>query len=223
MERAVEELCQKHGTLIRLEKNVEIPHGKEQGEASCVYYLVEGVCALCGNSYHGQERVILYHTAGQMLGINPYISGRVADEILYSGSVSRTRTRCTLYRIPASEFSAYRKQNLEFSNYVSDLLSRYLHLTLSHLKQIQENSTVTNVCHFMLTMCEEYEDGQWILPRFYTYDEISKYLGVHMVTVSRIAAQLLRMGYVRRVSGGLLLCKKEKLEEIVVGSERFKY
>ena len=60
MEKIMEELCHEHGTLIKVKKNTVIFRADYKTETPYVYYLVDGICALTGNSYHGQEQVLLY-------------------------------------------------------------------------------------------------------------------------------------------------------------------
>ncbi len=222
MKTIIDELCEKHGVLMHVKKNTTLYNALLDNEEPSVYYLVEGICALVGNSYQGQEHVFLYHTAGQMVGINPFINGHGSGIYSYNGPVVTTKTNCTLYRIPVSVFLEYLHTNLEFSNYIVQILSRYYHVSLAHLKQIQEDSSVTIICRFLLSMYVEQKEG-CVVSRFFTYDEISKYSGVHMVTVGRIIGQLQQAGYIKRIPAGLLIQDKEGLQELVNNYETFKY
>ena len=222
MEKIVEELCQKHGTLTHVKKNITLFDAFRDKDGPYVYYLVEGICALCGNSYQGQEHVFLYHMAGQMMGINPFIAGFGSGVFSYIGPTLMTKTNCTLYRIPVPVFQEYLRTNLEFSNYVVRLLSKYYHLALAHLKQIQEDSSVTVICRFLLSMCSPQAEGL-VVPRFFTNEEISQYSGVHTVTVGRIIAHLLQSGYVKRIPAGLLIQDQDALRRLVENCETFKY
>ncbi len=222
MEKIIKELCEEHGVLMRVKKNTTLYNALLDTEEACVYYLVDGICAVVGNSYQGQEHVFLYHMAGQMVGINPYINGFGSGIYSYNGPVVMTKTNCILYRIPVPAFLEYLHTNLEFSNYIVQVLSRYYHLALAHLKQIQEDSSVTIICRFLLSMCVKQEEG-YVIPRFFTYDEISKYSGVHMVTVGRIIVQLHQSGYIKRIPAGLLIQDKKGLQDLVNNYETFKY
>ncbi len=222
MEKVVQELCEKHGSLIEVKKNTILFDADLAWDGPCVYYLLEGICALTGTSYQGQDHVLLYHTAGQMVGINPYIAGYGSGFFSYNGPVVKTKTKCTLYRIPTSAFLEYLHTNLEFSNYIVRVLSRFYHLSLAHLKQIQEDSSVTVVCRFLLSNTTDEPEGQ-VVPRFFTNEELSRYSGIHSVTVGRIIARLQQLGYIKRIPAGLLLSNKKALQELVYNCETFKY
>ena len=222
MEKIVEELCQKHGTLVHAKKNTTLFDAFRDTDGPYVYYLVDGICALSGNSYHGQEHVFLYHMAGQMMGMNPFIAGFGSGVYSYIGPTLITKTNCTLYRIPVSVFQEYLQNNLEFSNYIVRLLSRYYHLALAHLKQVQEDSSVTVVCRFLLSICTQQAEG-FVVPRFFTREEISQYSGVNVVTVGRIIARLQQLRYIKRIPAGLLILDQKSLQGLVENCESFKY
>ena len=127
-----------------------------------------------------------------------------------------------MYRIPVSVFQEYLQNNLEFSNYIVRLLSRYYHLALAHLKQVQEDSSVTVVCRFLLSICSQQAEG-FVVPRFFTNEEISQYSGVHVVTVGRIIARLQQLRYIKRIPAGLLILDQKSLQGLVENCESFKY
>lgn len=222
MEKIVEELCDNHGILIHIKKNTILFDASRNTDGGYVYYLVDGICALSSNSYQGREHVFLYHMTGQMMGLNPYIAGFGSGVFSYMGPTLIAKTNCTVYKIPVSVFQEYLSTNLEFSNYVVRLLSRYYHLALAHLKQIQEDSSVTVVCRFLLSMCSSQTEGL-VVPRFFTNEEISQYSGVHTVTVGRIIAHLLQSGCVKRIPAGLLIQDQDALRRLVENCETFKY
>lgn len=222
MEKIVEELCARHGMLIEVKKNTTLVSTETRKQDSCVYYLLEGICSLTGYAVNGQEKVLLYHTAGTMIGFNPYVAGTNSGYFSYSGPVLLTRTRCRLYRIPATAFRHYLDTSLDFNQYMVHLLSRNYHRTLAHFKQLQEESSVTVICRFLLSMCSDTPDGM-VLPRFFTHEEISKYLGVHLVTVSRIMSRMQKSGYIKRIPAGLLIKDINALQGIVENGETFKY
>lgn len=222
MEKIVEELCSRHGSLIEVKKNTVLLSAYTIDQAPYVYYLLEGICSLTGYSLNGQEKVLLYHSADSLIGFNPYLSGISPSDFSYNGPVVLTRTRCRLYRIPAADFHHYLDTSLEFNQYMVHLLSKSYHRTLAHFKQLQEESSVTVVCRFLLSMMTVTDDGP-VLPRFFTHDEISKYLGVHLVTVSRILSQMQKSGYVERIPAGLLIKNAEILREFVENGNTFKY
>lgn len=62
-----------------------------------------------------------------------------------------------------------------------------------------------------------------VVPKLFTYNEISKYFGIHEVTVSRIIGRFKQEGYLTRTSAGLLITKPDELQNIISASYDFKY
>ena len=222
MESIIENLCREQGTLIHIKKNTLLFRSVYRMETPYIYYLVDGVCALGGSSYQGQEQVLLYFMPGSLIGINQFLDGFGSNLHAYSTPSGMTKTDCTLYRIPASAALDLLETSLEFNRYVIKTLSRYYHLTIAHLKQIQEDNSITVICRFLLSMSEKKEAG-YILPKFFTYEEISKYLGIHMVTAGKIIVKLQKLGYIKRVSEGILIQDEESIKELIENCESFKY
>lgn len=222
MEAIIEKICKEQGILVHLKKNTVIFRADFKMETPYVYYLVDGICALVGTSYHGQEQVLLYFKKGSLMGFNQFLDGFGSNFFSYSTPTGVTKTECTLYKIPVSYFKELIDTDLEFNKYMIYVLSKNYHLTLAHLKQIQEDCTITVICRFLLSMSERKEEGL-VVPKFFTYDEISRFLGVHMVTAGKIIAKLLKLGYIERISKGILIREEEALKELIINCETFKY
>ena len=222
MESIIETLCREHGTLIHMKKNTLLFQSVYRMETPYIYYLVDGVCALGGSSYKGQEQVLLYFMPGSLIGINQFLDGFGSNLYSYSTPAGMTKTACTLYRIPVSVVLEWLDTNLEFNQYIIKTLSKYYHLTIAHLKQVQEDNSITVICRFLLSMSERKEEG-YVLPKFFTYEEISKYLGIHMVTAGKIIVKLQKLGYIKRISQGILIQDEDALKELIVNCDTFKY
>ena len=222
METIIERICKEQGTLVHLKKNTVIFRADYKTETPYIYYLLDGICALIGNSYHGQEQVLLYFKPGSLMGFNQFLDGFGSNFYSYSTPLGVTKTECTLYKIPVAYFKEMLDTNLEFNKYMITVLSKNYHLTLAHLKQIQEDNSITVICRFLLSMSEKREEGN-VVPKFFTYDEISRFLGVHMVTAGKIIAKLRKLGYIERVPSGILIKEEEALKELIINCETFKY
>lgn len=222
MDKIIETLCREYGTLVHLQKNTILFQSDYKTKKPYIYYLVDGICALTGNSYHGKEHVLLYFVSGSLIGINQFLDGFGSNLFCYSTPTGVTKTECILYRIPVAAVLDLLETNLEFNKYIVNTLSKYYHLTLAHLKQIQEDSATTVICRFLLSMSEKKEDG-FVVERFFTYEEISKYLGIHIVTAGKIISRLQQLGYIKRVSSGILIQDEKALKELIVNCEAFRY
>lgn len=222
--KSVEVLCLEYGKLLQVKKDTIFFEEDSMKAKPYVYYLVEGICSISGNSMEGQEQTFLYLMPGEMLGHVPYIMSKGAHSILYSYQrpVVMAKTECLVYKIPADCFVTYMENNLGFSNYLNQLLAQNYSMALAHLKQVQEESSVIIICRFLLQMSQDTAEGK-VVPKIFTYKEIATYFGIHEVTVARIIGQFKQAGYVERIQVGLKIINKEALQEIVLNRTAFKY
>lgn len=221
---SVKQLCLSHGKLLHVKKNTVFFDETIYKSSPYAYYLVEGVCSISGISLEGQEQTFLYQMPGEMIGHIPYILSKDAHAPLYSyrrPSVI-SKTDCTVYKISAARFVEYMEADLQFSNYLNRLLAHNYSMALAHLKQVQEDPSTVIICRFLLQMGLKTPEGP-VVPRLFTYHEISTYFGIHEVTVSRIIGRLKQEGHIKRIPAGLLILNKEKLQEIILNEESFKY
>ena len=221
---SVKELCISHGKLVALKKNTILFDEDTYMKHPYVYYLVDGICSISGVSIEGQEQTFLFMAPGEIIGHVPYIMAKGAHSILYSyrRPTVMTKTNCTVYKIHADHFIAHMKNNLEFSNYLNVLLAHNYSMVIAHLKQVQEDSSATIICRFLLQMALNTPEGP-VVPKLFTYNEISKYFVIHEVTVSRIIGRFKQEGYLTRTSAGLLITKPDELQNIISASSDFKY
>lgn len=222
--KSVQDLCFSHGTLQNVKKNTVFFDAETSSSKPCVYYLVDGICSICGHSTEGQEQTFLYQMPGDIIGHMPYLMPHGAYSVLYSYQrpVVLAKTACTVYKIPASEFLKRSETDVEFCNYLLKRMAFNYDMVISHLKQIQEESSAVVLCRFLLRMAVGTPNGL-IVPKLFTHKEISGYFGIHDITVSRMIGSLKKLGYIDRVPEGLLIVDKEALQNIVLNQDTFKY
>ncbi len=222
--RYIEQLCATHGKLIHVKKNTILFNEDIIHSNPYIYYLTDGICAISGTSRDGHEQTFLYQMPGQFLGHNPHIMAKDTYSLLFSYRLPHiiTKTNCTLYKIPVTKFLYHMEHDLEFANFMIHLFSRNQSMLLAHLKQVQEDPASVMVCRFLLQMQTPGPEGP-VVPRLFTYDEISQYIGVHMVTVSRIIGKLKQSGCLKRIPSGLLIRDEDYLRNIILHPDSFQY
>lgn len=223
-DETVAKLCFSHGILQNVKKNTVFFDEDTLHNKPYVYYLVEGVCSICGHSTEGQEQTLLYQMPGDIIGHIPYLMPNGAYSVLYSyqrPSV-RAKTNCIVYKIPVAEFLKQSETNVQFANYLLKRLAFNYDMVISHLKQIQEESAAVVLCRFLLRMAVETPSGL-VVPKLFTHKEISGYFGIHDITVSRMIGSLKKLGYIDRIPEGLLIADKDALQNIVLNQDTFKY
>ena len=87
---------------------------------------------------------------------------------------------------------------------------------------MQEDSVVSSVCRFLLQVSVLSKEGLTV-PKLFTYGEISRFLGVHEVTVSKIIGRLKQESLITRTPSGLFITDNTELEHIIRHPETFKY
>lgn len=221
---SIQSLCLTRGTLIKLKKNTVLFDEHSTDRTSCVYYLAEGICSISGISSTGREQIFLYVKAGEMLGHVPFLMPQEARTHLYAyrRPTILAKSNCVLYEIPEKDFLEYLHQNLEFSVYLNQLMAHNYSVALAHLKQMQEESVVSSICRFLLQVSLPAEEGM-IVSKMFTYKEISKFLGVHEVTVSKVIGRFKQEAYVKKIPSGLLITDTSSLENLIRHPETFHY
>ncbi|MBE5956744.1 MAG: Crp/Fnr family transcriptional regulator [Lachnospiraceae bacterium] len=221
---SVKNLCLSCGVLQNVKKNTVFLNEDTLNGKPYVYYLVDGICSICGHSTEGQEQTFLYQMPGDIIGHVPYLMPHGAYSVLYSYQrpIVLAKTNCTVYKIPAPDFLKLCETDVQFSNYLLKRLAFNYDMVISHLKQIQEEPSAVVLCRFLLRMADKTSKGL-IVPKLFTHKEISGYFGIHDITVSRMMGSLKKLGYIDRVPEGLLIVDKEALQSIVMNQDSFKY
>ena len=88
---------------------------------------------------------------------------------------------------------------------------------------MHEETLVTALCQLLLSVCHKEPGEKPIVPKFYTYEELARYLGCHPVTVSRIMAKLKQLGYLKKSGRALVIEDEQKLIDLMESDAEFKY
>ena len=184
--------------------------------------LEEGICALNSITKQGEEKVYLYFRPNRLIGFNQFV---VSAEKLNASTPEFsvvTKTTCTLCQIPYSAFQELIVKNPEFNAFFIETLADNYNDALIHFHLMQEESVVVRLCHLLFEV-SQLRGGKRVVPRFFTYAEMAKYLGCHSVTVSRIMAKLKQKGYVTKTPSGIAIEQEEALQELINSESRFQY
>jgi len=196
-DKSIEELCK--GEKLIFKKGDFIVH---QGQpVDYIYYLSSGICMRTAITSKGDK--IIYDK-------------RIADKsahcllgalTLYCPEVVHTtnfvaKTSCICYKIHRSDFMAFLMAYPEVLHELMYMaMDRYNSLDKNfHSKQ--KGCIANRVCSFIMDNLVE-KDNTLCLNKRFTNSEISRYLGVHRVTILRIIKKLESDGIIRRSSNGL--------------------
>lgn len=209
-----------YGTKTKVDKGVFL-NLKHNGFSAGFFYLLEdGICSLTSINSRGEETVYLYFYPRRLIGFNQLLMDQTRIRPQEFSIV--TKTPCTLYRFSYEVFQNLIRNDPAFNAFLMKTLADNYYEVLVHFHRRMEESAVAGLCRLLLDVARP-EDGQLIIPKFFTYAELAKYLGTHSVTVSRIMARMKQSGYIDKDSRGLILKRPEILREFLAGSKELNY
>lgn len=214
----------RQGECICVPKNTKIVD-REKGVGP-VYYLKSGVVALTDILEDGDERIYRYHRIGEFLGVFqlynqvpglPHAPVKTVNDIYDSV----TKTESVLYKIDPEVFLRYAYENPEI---LVEHIRMVAKVNMNHCvryTRMLKNLTANIICEVLLDFSVE-RDGVYRMDKYFTYAEIARYLGVHVVTVGRIMKKLSEEGIVGREGGQIVILDRERLTEYSNG-KKIKY
>lgn len=218
-----------YGKELLVEKGDVIGGSMMDNDDDAIFILAKGTAALSTLSNSGNEFIYMYFRGPHCIGFAPFFSKHHHDEeteMRYKPHsfffMIVAKTSCTVYRIPKEQFE------LLFSRPdVKDLL---LHETLDNYRDIldhyalnQDDSAVIRLCYLLDEQSFPDARGKRRLDSCFTYSELSKYLGVHDVTVARIMSSLKKQGIIEKDGHSTILLDREKLLWIINRELEIKY
>ena len=208
-----------HGERTVVEKNKIIYALDNKAQTDSLYYLESGLVALMSYSRGGDERVYLYMKGPRIISfmallVNVTNCQEITGNGIPSHVVQMTKTRCILYRMPGSVFRRLLDEDLKFNRLILQATAANFQEVLSHFQQALEDSASVRLCRLLL---DSYivKDGKKILPKTMSFLEMSKYLGTHPVTVSRIVAVLKKDGCIVKEQGFVVIRNEERLLQMI--------
>ena len=204
-------------TVVEKNKIIYAPDNKVQTDS--LYYLESGLVALMSYSKGGDERVYLYMKGPRIISFMALLlSVTNCQEITSNGVPSQlvqmTKTRCVLYRMQGSTFRKLLDEDLKFNRLILQATAANFQEVLSHFQQALEDSASVRLCRLLLDSCIV-KDGKKVLPKTMSFLEMSKYLGTHPVTVSRIVAILKKDGCIVKEQGFVVIRNEERLLQMI--------
>lgn len=169
------------------------------------FYLRSGICARINPTSDGEEIIMQYLHAGDMIGLGLKNFGEesVSDFI--------ARKSCECYRIPIEHveqrlqndaalcYAVYQKTVSELDFWATSYLARTL------------GGGISIVCLALDTQAKMRDDGAYVVDSMFTNMELSKYCGVHAVSVSRFLTQLHHEGILERKKDGIHIYDRKRL------------
>ncbi len=208
-----------HGEPITVEKNQIIYAPDNDMQMNSLYFLESGLVALMSYSRSGEERVYLYMKGPRIISFMSLLLNVTNIQEIIGDTVSNqlfqmTKTRCVLYRMQGSTFRTLLDQDLNFNRLILQATAANFIEVLNHFQQALEENASVRLCRLLL---DSYvvKDGKKILPKTMSFLEMSRYLGTHPVTVSRIVAVLKKDGCISKEQGLVVIQDESKLMQLI--------
>lgn len=172
---------------------------------SYYYYLVSGICARTIPTSEGDEIIMEYFHDGDMLGLRLRQFGEE------SVSEFVARKPCCCYKIPWQDvekciredsdlcYALYQKSTWEVDFWAMSWLVKAL------------GGGISLLCLALYAQAKLQQDGSYLVDTMFTNMELSKYCGVHPVSISRFMTQLSREGILERKKSGIQILDMKKL------------
>lgn len=210
------------GRKMHIEKGTFLYQHTDDPCEKFIYLLEEGICALTSMTMDGEENIHLYFHPRRLVSFNQHFSSEKpypASEVRFS---IIAKTECTVYQLPLSTFFNMLRTDMDFNQFVMRTLADNYHEVLLHLHWRVEKSAISRLCYLLLEIVQS-SRRQNLVPKFFTYAEMAKYLGVHQVTVSRIMTRIKKLGYVKKCPEGLIIENEKALRTLIENESPFKY
>ena len=185
-----------------------------------IYYLSEGLIYRTVLDEKGD--ITIYDTKS---GDN-WLRSALGILYLFNEGVAYTnfiaKTDCVCYKIPKDIVMDIIKKDPEILYDLVEIAMDFYNKTIVLLQKKREKSTVKALCQFLLDQAE-YKNNKLAVRKACTNAEISRFLGVHQVTASRIIKCLKDEGIIVRCANGLTILDQVKLIEYANGDRKMKY
>ena len=186
-----------------------------------VYYLDKGIASLTSLTEEGTEKDFLYFPPDHLLGFMPALMRyyrKLRNESNSDNSPYLTpfgitpKTDCIFYRISESVFQSLLETDHIFLSYVMETTTRNFASLVRKFQDTQEAKISTRLYKWLLTF-SQIENNYRAVPRGFTYTDIAKYLGIHPVTVAKLASELKKDGIIKKEQGQILIIDEKRLRE----------
>lgn len=206
-------LC-RHGRRMEMGKNQYF--SSINNHENTAYCLVSGVCALSRFTQGGEEIIYHYFKESDFIGGVPlFLSHENAAQAYshYNFCSLYTKTECVLYQIPFSVVEQLIREDPEISFWIGECVARYFMASISHVHSSRENHVSGCLCRALIELAD-HKSGRYELKKYFTYAELSRYLGVHQVTVSKVMLQLKKEGIIEKEGHKTIIRDMERLRKL---------
>lgn len=207
-----------YGTQIKVEKETSICNPMLSD--TYIYYLINGIASLTSLTAEGEEKDFLYFSRESLLGFAPALMRHYRK---MRGETARppeaeentpfgidTKTDCSFYRLDERTFERLLEEDPQFQSHVIEAVTLNYVTLVRKFYSSQEESASRRFYKWLLEFSSPEGAGR-VVPKGFTYAEIAKYLGMHPVTVYKLAANLKKEGVLTKEKGHIVILDEKRL------------
>lgn len=215
--KSIDELCQREKVIFQKGSFIA-----RQGQpVDYVYYLSSGICMRTSFTPKGDEIIYDMRTADRSVScLLGALTLYCPKDILNTNFIAKTT--CICHKIPRDDFRAFLYAYPEVLHELMYLAMERYECLDKNFHSKQKGYLANRVCSFLMENLVEKDDKLWLNKRF-SNSEISKYLGVHRVTIIKILKRLENDGLIRRSPDGLEIIDPKHLQTYANDQEILSY
>lgn len=167
-----------------------------------VYFILSGVLKVLVSDEEGREVILSNLGQGEFFG-----EMGVLDDNPRSATVV-TNTPCELVVISKADFKRCLAENFDVSLYIMRALVKRLRMADRKIESLALMDVYGRVARLLLEMAEEDADGQQVVMKKISKQDIAKMIGASREMVSRVMKDLTLQGLIEEGDGRILLREK---------------
>ncbi len=167
-----------------------------------VYFILSGVLKVLVSDEEGREVILSNLGPGEFFG-----EMGVLDDNPRSATVV-ANTPCELIVISKADFKRCLAENFDVSLFIMRSLVKRLRSADRKIESLALMDVFGRVARLLLEMAEEDKDGQLVIRRKVSRQDIAKMIGASREMVSRVMKDLQQQGLIEEGDGGILLRDK---------------
>ena len=187
-------------------------------ELDCIYYLQKGLCSLEHISENGKNKTLIYFKEDSLMNFLPCILNNIENKFNLLEFVTeefsiRTCSTCYLLKIKNSILLLHLKRKPYLSQILTNALTQNYIDILCLSTCITNQPAAVRVSRIILKY-SIYKKDKLIFPRYFTYESISTFAALHIITVTKIFKALFKEKIISKTGHTIFVESKSKLEKI---------
>ena len=190
-------------------------------EIQYLYYLVTGTCYRTTYTEKGDE--IIYGIKKS----NNSFQSLIGVMLLYSNGISKNnfiaKNNCSGYKIPKETFLRYVQDKPDILNQLLYMVMKEYEELIDSFQARQEGKVPNYLCEQLLKNAQDKQGKLLVNKDYSSYSKISRFLGVHKVTVAKIIKALKDDGIIDKEKDGIVIIDKKRLKSYAKGEKTLDY